>query len=78
METVKTILTIVQVIVSLILIVTVISQSGKQAGMSGSIDGMADTFFSKNKARSLDQKLAKLTGIVAVLFIVLTFSITLL
>ena len=77
METVKFILTIIQVIVSLVLILSVIFQSGKQAGLTGSVGGVADTFFGKNKARSLDEKLAKLTGIVAVLFIVLTFSITL-
>ena len=65
-------------LVSIALILTVIFQSGKQAGLSGSIDGVADTFFGKNKARSLDEKLAKLTGVFAVLFIVLTFSLSLL
>lgn len=78
METVKLIMTIVQVLVSLALIISVIFQSGKHAGMSGSIDGVADTFFGKNKARSLDAKLEKLTGILAIAFIVLTFVITLL
>ncbi|MBQ6934404.1 MAG: preprotein translocase subunit SecG, partial [Clostridia bacterium] len=43
-----------------------------------SIDGVADTFFGKNKARSLDAKLEKLTGVLAIAFIVLTFVITLL
>ena len=61
MEIVKIIVTVAQVLVSIALILTVIFQSGKQAGLSGSIDGVADTFFGKNKARSLDEKLAKLT-----------------
>ncbi len=78
MEIVKIIVTVAQVLVSIALILTVIFQSGKQAGLSGSIDGVADTFFGKNKARSLDEKLAKLTGVFAVLFIVLTFSLSLL
>ena len=78
MEIVKIIVTVAQVLVSIALILTVIVQSGKQAGLSGSIDGVADTFFGKNKARSLDEKLAKLTGVFAVLFIVLTFSLSLL
>ena len=78
MEIVKIIVTVAQVLVSIALILTVIFQSGKQAGLSGSIDGVADTFFGKNKARSLDDKLAKLTGVFAVLFIVLTFSLSLL
>ncbi|MBR4880189.1 MAG: preprotein translocase subunit SecG [Clostridia bacterium] len=77
METVKLIMTIVQVLVSLALIISVIFQSGKNAGL-GSIDGVADTFFGKNKARSLDAKLEKLTGVLAGAFIVLTFVITLL
>ena len=78
MEIVKIIVTVAQVLVSIALILTVIFQSGKQAGLSGSIDGVTDTFFGKNKARSLDEKLAKLTGVFAVLFIVLTFSLSLL
>ena len=49
-ETVRLVLTIIQVIVSLVLILTVIFQSGKQSGLSGSINGVADTFFGKNKA----------------------------
>ena len=68
-ETVRLVLTIVQVIVSLVLILTVIFQSGKQAGLSGSINGVADTFFGKNKARSLDAKLERLTTITALTFI---------
>ncbi|WP_458862849.1 preprotein translocase subunit SecG [Acidaminobacterium chupaoyuni] len=77
-ETVRLILTIIQVIISVLLVLTVIFQSGKQAGMSGSIDGAADTFFGKNKARSLDAKLEKMTTVVAICFIVLTFVLTIL
>ena len=73
-ETVRLVLTIVQVIVSLVLILTVIFQSG----ISGSINGVADTFFGKNKARSLDAKLERLTTITAICFIVLTFILTIL
>lgn len=74
----ETALTIVQVIVSLVLIATVLFQSGKSAGLSGSIAGVADTFFGKNKARSIDAKLEKLTGICAIVFIVLTFVLAML
>ena len=77
-ETVRLVLTIIQVIVSVILVLTVDFQTGKQAGLSGSIDGAVDTFFGKNKARSLDAKLEKLTTIVAVIFILLTFTLTIL
>ena len=77
-ETIRLVLTIVQVVVSLALILTVIFQSGKQAGISGSVSGAADTFFGKNKARSLDAKLEKLTTVTAVCFIILTFVMTVL
>ena len=77
MEVVRNILIALQVLVSLTLVLTVIFQSGKQGNTGASVDGIADTFFSKNKARSIDQKLEKLTGFVAIAFIVLTFAITL-
>lgn len=77
-ETIRLVLTVIQVLISLILILSVIFQSGKQAGMSGTVDGAADTFFGKNKGRSIDEKLAKVTTLVAVCFIVLTFVLTIL
>ena len=54
------------------LIVIVLMQPGKSDGLSGSIAGAADTFFSKNKSRTIDAALAKWTGVVAGLFIVLS------
>lgn len=61
---------IIHVILSVILIAVVLLQSGKSAGLSGSIGGGAETFFGKNKARTLDGMLEKATGVVAFLFIV--------
>ena len=69
----QTVLTIVHVILAIILIAVVLFQSGKSAGLSGSIAGGAETFFGKNKARTMDGMLSKLTGIVAILFIVTSF-----
>ena len=69
----KLALTIVQVLCGLILIAVVMLQSGKSAGLSGAIAGGADTFLSKNKAKSVDAKLAKMTKWVAIGFVVLTF-----
>ena len=65
-------LTVIQVLCSLALIAIVMLQSGKSAGLSGAIAGAADTFLSKNKAKSLDAKLAKATKWVAILWVVLT------
>lgn len=61
---------IVQIILSLILIVVVLFQSGNQTGLSGSIAGGAETFFGKNKGRTIDAKLKKWTSVVAILFLV--------
>ena len=73
----KLALTIVQVLCGLILIAVVMLQSGKSAGLSGAISGMADTFLSKNKAKTVDAKLAKWTKWVAIAFMLLTLSLSL-
>jgi len=65
-------LTVIQVLLSLCLIAIVMLQSGKSAGLSGAIAGAADTFLSKNKAKSMDAKLAKATKWVAIVWVVLT------
>ena len=59
MATVKLILTIIQVLGAVFLTFVVLAQSGKSAGLSGAIAGGADTFLSKNKAKSMDAKLDK-------------------
>ncbi|MDO4581842.1 MAG: preprotein translocase subunit SecG [Bacillota bacterium] len=66
-------LTIVQCLVALGLIATVLLQSGSSAGLSGSIAGGAETFFGKQKG--LNEKLAKLTKILAAAFLVITLAL---
>ena len=78
METLNLVLTIIQVLCGLAVIAVVMLQSGKSAGLSGAIAGGADTFLSKNKAKSVDAKLAKMTKWVAIGFMVITFIICLL
>ena len=78
MEIAKLILSIVDVVAALFLIAVVLLQSGKSAGLSGAIAGVADTFLAKNKAKSWDSKLAKMTKWVAIGFMVLTFVMCLL
>ncbi len=73
-----TILTVFHVILALILIAVVLLQSGKNAGLSGSISGGAETFFGKNKARTLDGMLSRVTTGVAILFIITSFVLALL
>ena len=74
----KTVLTVVQVILCLIMVAVVMLQSGKSAGLSGAIAGGADTFLAKNKAKSLDAKLAKGTKWVCAGWLVLTLALSLL
>lgn len=65
------ILMTVLVIVSLALIVVVLLQSGKSAGLSGAISGGAEQLFGKQKARGLDLVLHRATIVLAVLFFIL-------
>jgi len=71
----KLALTIIQVIFSLAIIAIVMLQSGKSAGLSGAIAGGADTFLAKNKAKSLDAKLAKMTKWVAIAWVLITLAL---
>ena len=77
MSTPQIILSVIYFVVSLVLIAVVMLQSGKSAGLSGAIAGGADTFLSKNKAKSLDAKLARWTKWVAILWIVITLVLSL-
>jgi len=70
------ILTVLQVLSGLAVTVIVLMQSGKSAGL-GSISGGADTFFSKGKAKTWDEKLAKMTKWFALAFVLLTLILNL-
>ncbi len=73
METLEMVCTIVHILVSICLIAVVLMQSGKDAGLSGTITGSSsDSFFGKNRGRTLDGMLEKLTAILAVVFIILS------
>ena len=66
------VVSIIYAIASLFLICVVLLQSGKSAGLSGAIAGGADTFLSKNKAKSADARLARMTKWIAIVFMILT------
>lgn len=68
-------LTIVFIIVSIALTVLVLMQEGKSAGLSGTINGVAETYWGKNKGRSMEGKLVEYTKILAVLFFVLAILV---
>ena len=70
MSPIEIILGIAVIIVSLIIIVAILLQPGRRAGINGAISGGADTFLSKNKARTFDAFLARWTKYVAILFFI--------
>ncbi len=76
MEILKTLLTIVFIIVSLIITVVILMQEGKQAGL-GAIAGAADTYWGKNKGRSMEGMLVKITKICVVAFLLLAVVLNL-
>ena len=70
-EILKTIVTIVYVIISFGLVIVVLMQEGK-SGLSSAISGTSDTYWGKNKDNSLEGILPRLTKVFAVLFIILS------
>jgi len=64
------IVSVLQIIFSLAIIIIILLQSAKSEGLSGSIAGGAETFFGKNKGRTMDAILSKYTSAVAIMFMV--------
>lgn len=69
----RTVLMVIQLIVSIILIVSILLQSGKSAGLSGITGGSEQTWGSK--ARGYEGMLSKLTATAAVLFIIVALAL---
>ena len=65
------VLTAVFVLICLAITVVILLQEGKQAGLTGAISGAADSYWGKNKGRSMEGALVKSTKFLAILFIVL-------
>lgn len=72
MSPLRLILTILFILVSIVLLVVVLMQEGKSAGL-GSISGAAETYWGKAKGRSMEGFLEKFTKYLAILFMVLAF-----
>ena len=78
MDTLKIVITVLQLLCGLAIILAVLFQSGKSAGLSGAIGGVADTFMAKGKAKTFDAKLAKATKWIGAVFILLTLLLNIL
>ncbi len=70
MEALRIVLTIVFIIVCIALAILVLMQEGKSAGL-GAISGAAESYWGKNKGRSMEGMLVKITKVLAVAFMVL-------
>jgi preprotein translocase subunit SecG len=71
-------ITVLQLICGVVLILVVLMQSGKSAGLSGAIGGVADSFLAKNKAKTTDARLAKATKWIGAVLMVLTLILNIL
>ena len=78
MGTMELVLIVLEVIASLALIVIVLLQSGKEAGLSGAIAGNSDSFMIKNKRGNLDKTLASATKWIGLAWVLLTLVLSLL
>ena len=72
----RTILTVIFIFVCLALVVLVLMQEGKAAGL-GAISGASETYWGKNKGRSMEGRMVKFTKILAVSFFLLAVILNL-
>ena len=75
MTVAQTIVSIFQMILAVTLIVVILFQSSKSSKVSGTVMGGAETFFGKNKGRTIDTILTRWTGVIAFSFAALTVVI---
>ena len=73
----ETILIILEALCSVALILVVLLQDGKEAGLSGALSGSSDSYLSKNKKGGLNQVLASSTKWIAIAWVVLTLILSL-
>lgn len=77
MDILKIVLTVLEVLASVLLVVVVLFQSGKESGLSGAIAGNSDSYMNKSKGGNLDKKLATATKWIALAWILLTLALSL-
>ena len=75
-DTIRVILMGIFILISIIVTIIVLMQESKQTGLSGAISGAADTYWGKNKGRSIEGKLVKFTRILTILFFVIALVLS--
>lgn len=76
MGALRIVLTVIYIIVCIALVILVLMQEGKTAGL-GSVSGAAETYWGKNKGRSMEGKLVKITTGLAVVFMLIAVILNL-
>ena len=77
MQIAQIVLIVLEIIASLMLVLVVLFQSGKEAGLSGALSGSAETYMSKNKRAGMDKMLATATKWIALAWILITLALVL-
>ena len=72
----KTTLIIVLLVISVILTIIVMMQEGKSGGLTSSISGSTETYWSKNKGKSKEAVLMKVTIVIGVIFMILALFLS--
>ena len=75
---VKTIIQVLYIVICIAIVVVVLMQEGKQAGLTGAISGAAESYWGKNKGRSMEGGLVKATTIMGILFFVISVALNML
>ena len=75
MDILRTIVMVLFVLISIVLVVVILMQESKKSGLSGAINGVADTYWGKNKGRSMEGKLVKATKVFAALFFIIALAL---
>lgn len=78
MDTLHIVLSVIEVLACLFLIVTILLQESPSQGLSGTISGGAETFFGSKKGHGMQSTLNRVTGVVAVIFVVIAVALNLL
>lgn len=67
----RTIVTVVFIAICIALVILVMLQESKSSGLTGTVGGMADSYWGKNKGRSMEGKLVTITKVLSVLFVLI-------
>lgn len=78
MSAIQIILSIIYVILGIAISIVILMQEGKSNGLGSAIGGMADSYWSKNRGRSMEGTLEHFTRYGAIIFMVITLILNIL